>query len=177
VNIQPTQASAQQGQPVSWDAVAPAQLVQSNLGPVSMARPQNWQVFQDQQGGGITIAPRAGLAGNAIGYGVVLNGVRPNGNLDQTTSSIVRSLQGGGDLRQIGNAQPITVGSSRGRSVMMESTSPFPGTNGSPQKERDWLVTAPAPDGSVVYFVFVAPASDFERLRPTFESMLRSAML
>ena len=177
VNIQPTQVSAQQGQPVSWDAVAPAQLVQSNLGPVSMARPQNWQVFQDQQGGGITIAPRAGLAGNAIGYGVVLNGVRPNGNLDQTTSSIVRSLQGGGDLRQIGNAQPITVGSSRGRSVMMESTSPFPGTNGSPQKERDWLVTAPAPDGSVVYFVFVAPASDFERLRPTFESMLRSARL
>jgi len=174
VNV-PTPTSAAQGRPVSWNAIAPAQMVQSDLGPISISRPGNWQVSQDQQSGGITIAPRAGVTGNAIGYGVVINGAQANGNLDQVTSNIVRSLSGGSDLHQISDAQPISVGGVRGRSVMMESTSPFPTATGNSQKERDWLVTAPASDGSVVYLVFVSPASDFERLRPTFENMMRSA--
>ena len=58
---------------------------------------------------------------------------------------------------------------------MMQSTSPFPAANGNPQKERDWLVVAPASDGSVVFFVFVSPQSQFTRLRPTFNRMLKSA--
>jgi hypothetical protein len=56
----------------------------------------------------------------------------------------------------------------------MQSTSPFPDSNGRPQKERDWLVTVPRSDGSLVYFVFVAPQSEFERFRPSYENMLRS---
>ncbi len=57
---------------------------------------------------------------------------------------------------------------------MLQSTSPFPDEQGRPQKERDWLVTIPSSDGSVVYTVFVAPESQFERFRLTFENMLRS---
>jgi len=184
VKIQQTSApggdssGAQQAGPVSWRDVAPGQLVNSNLGPLSIARPENWDVLQSQQqGGGITIAPRAGVVGNGIGYGVVINGVQSQngGSLDEITSQIAESLQNGSGLRQISNAQSINVGGVRGRSVMMESNSPFPTSSGNSQKERDWLVTAPQQNGGAIFFVFVAPQSEFERLRPMFDEMLRSA--
>jgi Zn-dependent protease with chaperone function len=178
VNVAPSQGAPGQAQPVSWSAIAPsARMVNSNLGPLSIARPENWQVFSpQQQGAGITIAPKAGVVGNGIGYGVMINGTQPNGgSLDQITSNIARSLENGSDLRQISDAQPINAGGVQGRSLMMESTSPFSTSSGAPQKERDWLVTAPASDGSIMFFVFVSPQSEFQRLRPTFESMLRSA--
>jgi hypothetical protein len=57
---------------------------------------------------------------------------------------------------------------------MMETTSPFPAANGQAQKERDWLVTVPRGDGSVLYLVFVAPTSEFDRFKPTFDSMIGS---
>jgi Zn-dependent protease with chaperone function len=180
VNVQPAQEAPGQvqAQPVSWSSVAPSsRMVTSNLGPLTIAHPQNWEVSSpQQQGEGITIAPRAGRVGNAFGYGVMINGVQPQGGtLDQITSNIASSLQNGSDLQQVGDIQTINVGGVRGRSLMMQSTSPFPTANGNPQKERDWLVVAPVSDGSVVFFVFVAPESQFTRLRPTFNRMLQSA--
>ncbi|MGZ4789002.1 MAG: M48 family metalloprotease [Terriglobales bacterium] len=186
VNVQPTsdqgptsQNGPQEGGPVSYRDVAPSsRFVNTDLGSMSIARPENWEVFGgQQQGQGITIAPRAGVAGNGIGYGVVINSAQPqnSSDIDQITDNIVRSLQnGGGDLHPIGDPQPITVNGARGRSVMMQSTSPFPTSNGKAQRERDWLLTLPQRDGSVVFLVFVSPASEFEQLRPTFNEMLRS---
>ena len=49
--------------------------------------------------------------------------------------------------------------------------------NGQPEPERDWLVTLPNPQGGILYLIFVAPQSDFNRLRPTFEKMLNSMRL
>ena len=91
------------------------------------------------------------------------------------TSEIVRGMQsGGGDLQTVGNTQTIEVAGVQGRAVAMQSTSPFPTAQGQQQKERDWLVTLPRRDGSAFYFVFVAPQAEFDRFRPTYESMLRS---
>ncbi len=184
VNIQPSatpasQTSESSGPISSRDVMPSSRMVSENLGPLTVSRPENWDVITPQQKGqSLTIAPRAGVTSNGVGYGVVINGVSPqngSGNIDQLTSDIVRSMQGeGSDLQPIGSAQPITVAGNRGRSVMMESTSPFPNSSGGQQKERDWLVTVPQQDGSVMYFVFVSPASEFERLKPTFDNMLRS---
>ncbi|MGC8548485.1 MAG: hypothetical protein ACP5M4_02185 [Acidobacteriaceae bacterium] len=44
----------------------------------------------------------------------------------------------------------IRVAGEQGRSVLMESTSPFTDASGASQKETDWLVTVPRPDGTVV---------------------------
>jgi len=166
---------------VSLQSVLPSsRMVTSDLGPLKIAHPDNWQVIPPAQNGqGVRIAPPHGISGDAVGYGVVINGVKPqNGqamNLDQLTAELVRAMQsGGGDLSPVGQAQAITVAGVQGRSVAMQSTSPFPDANGRPQKERDWLVTIPQSDGSLVYFVFVAPQSEFERFRPSYESMLRS---
>jgi len=165
--------------PVSLESVLPSsRMVTTNLGPVSIARPSNWQVLSPgQNGGDLMIAPRAGVTGNAVGYGVAINGVSAQNrgmSLDQVTEDLARAFAGQGDTRILGNPQPIMIGRVQGRSVMMQSTSPFADENGRPQKERDWLVTLPASDGSILYMVFVAPQSQFDRFRPTYESMLSS---
>jgi Zn-dependent protease with chaperone function len=153
-----------------------------NLDFIQMKYPDNWQASGDQQQSSVTIAPPAGVSGNAIAYGVTVNGAAPpNGesmNLDQMTGEIIRSLQQGNEgLQQIGQPQTITVNGVHGRSVDLSSTSPIQGSNGQRQSERDWLVTLPRNDGSVVFLVFIAPQNDFDNLRPTYESMLRSVRL
>jgi hypothetical protein len=146
---------------------------------MKMSRPENWELISPQQNGqSVTIAPRAGVVSEGVGYGVVVNGVASQGktaDIDRATADIVRSLQsGGGDLQTIGQVTAVRVAGVRGRSVNMQSTSPFPDAKGQPQKERDRLVTIPRPDGSVVFFVFVAPETEYARLTTTFDKMLRS---
>jgi Zn-dependent protease with chaperone function len=172
---QPTSAPA----PVSPSSVLPnMHMVQSDLGSLKISRPDNWQLtLPRQDGDDIQIAPSAGVVGNNVGYGVVLGAVKPQGaqSLDEATNNLVTALQHGGeDLQPIGSMQPITVAGIQGRSQMLQSTSPFPDANGQPQKERDWLVTVPRPDGSLAYFVFVAPEADWNRFTPAFNSMLKS---
>ena len=178
---QPTSAStgAIASNPAPLQSVLPSQrLVTADIGPVSIARPDNWQVLSPgQKGGDVMIAPRAGISGNSVGYGVALNALQAQNrqlSLDQITEDLVRGFEGQGDMKAVGNAQTITVGGVQGRSVMLRSTSPFPDEQGNPQKEQDWLVTVPRSDGAVLYMVFVAPQSQFERFRPTFENMLKS---
>jgi Zn-dependent protease with chaperone function len=168
--------------PVALQDVLPGtKLVTSDLGPLKIDHPNNWQlVAPSQRGADVRIAPQAGVSGNSIGYGVLLNGVRPQGgeDFDQLTNELVQALvKDGGDLRVTGSAQSIDVAGSEGRSIMMESTSPFPDAKGQPQKERDWLVTVPRGDGSMLYFVFVAPASQFQQFQPAYYNMLNSIKL
>jgi hypothetical protein len=96
-------------------------------------------------------------------------------SLDEITDELIRSMQHSGGVRPVSEAQPISVAGVQGRAVAMQSISPFPDANGHQQKERDWLVTVPRRDGTVLYFVFVAPQAEFERFRPTFDNMLQSA--
>jgi hypothetical protein len=161
------------------DVMPSSKFVSADLGPMKIARPENWDVIAPpQKGQSLTIAPRAGVVSNGVGYGVVINGVTAKDQsmtIDQVTDEIVRSLQSGSsDMQTIGKATDVKVAGVRGRTVNMQSTSPFPDAKGQAQKERDKLVTIPRQDGSVIFLVFVAPESDYERLSPTFEKMLQS---
>ena len=169
---------------VSLQSVLPSdKMVTATLGPVKMHRPENWQVTMPvKQGQFVTIAPPGGIVSNGgVGYGVLLNGIAPpQGNrmtLDEITGHLVQGLQQGSNLKALGKAEPIVVGGVEGRSMMLESPSPFPGANGEPQMERDWLLTFPQRDGSVTFMIFVAPQSDFARFQPTYESMLKSVQI
>jgi beta-barrel assembly-enhancing protease len=174
-----TQDSSRPKAVSSSDLMPSSRMVAADIGPMKIVRPENWDVIApQQQGQSFTIAPRAGFVSNGIGYGVVINGMSPKetkASIDDKTADIVRTLQsGGGDLQTVGKAIPIRVAGVRGRSVTMQSTSPFPDATGRSQKETDRLVTIPRPDGSVIFLVFVAPVAEFERLRPTFDAMLNS---
>jgi beta-barrel assembly-enhancing protease len=165
---------------VSLESVLPSQrMVLADLGPTKIERPDNWPVtMPKQRGQSVTIAPQAGVTAEGVGYGVVLNGVVPpqgqRMTIDDVTRQLVEDMGQNETLQPVGDAQPITVAGIQGRSVNLESISPFPAENGRPQKERDWLVTVPQRDGSVIFMVFVAPQSHFDRFQPTYQAMLKS---
>jgi hypothetical protein len=176
----PTSASAAPPIPVSLESVLPShKMVNANLGPMRINHPENWQVtLPKQQGQFVTIAPNAGITNTGVGYGVLLNGApRPKGqppSIDDMTVQLIRQIQQSNELEQLGKPKPISVGGNEGLSTFLRSPSPIPNGSGQPQTERDWLVTVPLHDGSVIYMIFVAPEADFARLQPTYEAMLKS---
>jgi hypothetical protein len=173
-------SSSPKGHAVSLESVLASQrMLTADLGPVKIGYPENWQVMMPKQRGqSVTIAPPPGISDNGVGYGVVLNGIRPPKgeplSIDDVTRQLVKDMEQNETLQQVGDPQPITVGGIQGRSITLHSVSPFPSANGQPQKERDWLVTVPQRDGSVIFMVFVAPESQFDRFQPTYEAMLTS---
>jgi Zn-dependent protease with chaperone function len=162
---------------VSMGAVQPSpnfQLV--DLGALRMARPQNWELVDSQQSSA-TIAPRAGVSTAGVAYGVVIRSGRiPAGNMNagQLTAAIVQSLQSGdSNMRQAGQIQGAAVGGVSAGSVELETISPMAGPDGKPQRERDWLVAVPR-GANAIFFVFVSPLANYDQLRPSFVTMLRS---
>jgi Zn-dependent protease with chaperone function len=140
--------------------------------------PSNWQPTQDQQSGGVTIAPPAGVTQGAIAYGVVIGAAQPQASsLDDAVNQLVQGMtQQNQGLRQTGSLQSIRVNGLAGRAVDLSGPSPI--TDGSRQlQEHDWLVALPYGQGGLVYLVFVAPDRDFNQLKGTYNDMLRTFRL
>jgi len=174
----PTRASAPPSA-VSFENVQPSQkMTTANLGPIKIGHPENWPVtLPEEKGQFVQIAHQAGVTNRGLGYGVLLNGAPPpqqQMSIDQMTSALIKVIQQSNELEQLGASQPITVGGVEGRSTFLRSPSPFPDAKGQAQLERDWLVTVPMKDGSLIFMIFVAPETDFDRLKPTYEAMAKS---
>jgi hypothetical protein len=140
----------------------------------AISYPDNWQTMNGQ--GGVTIAPSAGVSNGAIAYGVMIGeGNDPNAqSLDQATQDLIQNFQQQNPgMRVSGNPSDVRVGGLQGKAVYLSSSSPIQ-RNGQALPERDWLVTIPRSQGGLVYLVFVAPESDFNQLRSTYERMLDS---
>ena len=176
----PSPAFSSSAPEVALESVLPSQRMRTaELGPMKIEYPDNWEVMKPKkQGQSIAIAPQAGITPNGVGYGVVLNGVAPpkgeRMSIDDITRDLVKEMEQNEALQPAGDAQHIAVAGADGRSVNLHSVSPFASANGQPQRERDWLVTVPMTDGSVIFMVFVAPHSEFDRFRSTYEAMLKS---
>jgi hypothetical protein len=154
-------------------------MVNANLGPMQITHPENWPVtLPDQRGQFVTIAPAEGVTKQGVGYGVMLNGIgAPRGqkmSIDDMTAALIKEMQQSNELEPQGNPEAITVGGKEGRSTFLSSPSPVPDANGQTQPERDWLVTVPQPDGSLIFMIFIAPQSDFGTLQPTYQAMVKS---
>ena len=180
----PTRDSADttaSGTAVALESVLPSRrMVNAALGPMTINRPENWQVtLPEKQGQFVTIAPQAGVTNTGVGYGVLLNGAPATRgqrmSIDEMTIQLIQRIQQNNQLERQSNPQPITVGGIEGRSTFLRSASPFPDASGQARPERDWLVTVPLQDGSLIFMIFIAPESDFSRLQPTFDAMLKSA--
>jgi hypothetical protein len=117
---------------------------------------------------------------NSVAYGAMVSTYEPedpNSSLDQDTHDLIASLrQSNPDLRQLGNDDNIRVNGVAGKSIDLLGNSPIQ-ENGRAARERDWLVALNRRDGSLLYMVFIAPESQFNQLRPTFERMLKSLSL
>jgi len=93
---------------------------------------------------------------------------------DPHAVQLIQHIQQSNELEQLDKPQPITVGGIEGRSTFLRTPSPLPYANGQTKQERDWLVTVPQHDGSLIFMIFVPPQSEFDRFRPTCEAMLKS---
>ncbi len=152
----------------------------TNNSVFTIKHPDNWQLFTDQQSGSVTIGPPSGVAQGTVAYGVMIGGYsrQGGGSLSDNTQQLVQGImQGNPGMRQTSGPDEIRVNRVPGMSVDLSGQSPVLDRSGAPLAERDWLVTLQRPDGSLLYAVFVAPERDFEQLRPTFESMLRTLRL
>jgi len=178
--------SSGQGAPSSPDAgySASGNFQQLNHSDFTIGYPSNWQVYGDSQSA-VTIAPKNGVGKDSNGQGAVAVGViidryepEQGGSLDQATRDLIASLrQSNPDLRQVGHGEAIRVNGISGRSTDLICSSPIRDSNERGQRERDWLVTIGQQDGTLLYLVFIAPQNQFDRLRPTYEQMLRTLKL
>jgi beta-barrel assembly-enhancing protease len=166
--------------PIVLSSVLPSQqMVAADLGPIKFSHPENWDIaMPKQQGEFVTVAPAAGRAENGVGYGVLISSAAPpkgeHMSLDAITDALVENMQQENHVKLAGEKQTITVDGIQGRSLALQSVSPFAGGSGQQQVESDWLVTVPQHGGSIIYFIFVAPQSEFSRFRPAFEDILKS---
>jgi len=139
--------------------------------------PDTWQVYGDRTSA-VTIAPEGGVSQNAVAYGTILSVYQPENataGLDTNTHELIATLkESNPDLRLIGRDEEIRVNGVLGKSADLVGSSPIKDAQGATTRERDWLVTFPRRDGSLLYVVFISPDTQFGGLRPTFEQMLRS---
>ena len=142
----------------------------------SFSVPSNWQAYGDQNAammgpaGGITPA-QGGGAGNLV-YGLLTDRYQPDGraNTSQTFKDLIEEITRQNPGLQPGYQADVKSGNGiAGRSV--ESNNPS-ANNG--QGEHDWIVAFDDGDGTLRYFVFVAPTNKFKQVRPTFDKVLSS---
>jgi Zn-dependent protease with chaperone function len=164
---------------VSLRNVLPSDHMDSaNLGPMKISHPDNWAIaLPEQKGQFVTIAPKEGVSSTGVGYGVLLNGVGAppeKMSIDDITAALIQQIGQNNEMEQVGKPEALTVGGKEARATILRSPSPFPNANGDAQPERDWLVTVPQADGSMIFMIFIAPEADFATLQPTYDAMLKS---
>jgi Zn-dependent protease with chaperone function len=160
---------------VAFKEIKPSgNFTQLQQGNFSISYPDNWKTAGGQ--GTVLIGPPQGAGDNGISYGVMI-GAAQGGNslsLDQSTQQLIQNMQQDNPGMQVsGDVKPVQVNGVQGRSAILTGSSPLQ-ENGKAIAERDWLVTMPRPDGSLMYLVFVSPERDFNQLHPTYQKMLDS---
>jgi Zn-dependent protease with chaperone function len=137
--------------------------------------PDNWEAFPDQQGVGVTFAPRSGIIadqqGNVqIAYGTIIGFQATQGtDLERNAQAVLNEVMKGAPGAQV-TAQPrrIEVNGVPAMLTTLQARSAF-------ANEREALVVASlqARDGTL-YVVFVAPESEYRQVEGVFQQMLRS---
>jgi beta-barrel assembly-enhancing protease len=147
--------------------------------------PDNWRVYEAEQGLGVTIAPEGGVVETADGtpamvYGVVINHFDPfeqgsyarrrtpalTSALDDLLAQVMRSNT---HLRRSGGTRRLTLDGAPALQAVLSGTSRVTG-----MEERVTAVVRELSDGHVAYALFVAPGRDYAVLAPTFDQMVRS---
>ncbi|HEX4170402.1 MAG TPA: M48 family metallopeptidase [Bryobacteraceae bacterium] len=144
----------------------------------SISLPANWQAIGNKTSA--MAAPNGGFSRTADGsyvgvtYGVLIDVYQPQSRMSAGAAfdSLVGAMARDNDGLVPGPQNDISAGEVTGRSAYCENPNANHG-----QGERDWVVAFGRGNGSLRYFVFVAPTQDFEKLRPTYQKMLESVAI
>jgi len=147
-----------------------SQMKQYQAGGFVISHPDNWQPTSGQNS--LTFAPQEGIVQGHIGYGAILGAAQSKSgkvNLEQDTQQLLQGIaQQNSNAKLAEQPQRITVGGSPAMITKLTSDSPYAST-----REVDVVVTVDRGKG-LFYMVFVAPESDFGRLEPIFQQMVKS---
>jgi hypothetical protein len=151
--------------------------------------PENWRVSEDADT--ISVAPDRGFVNGSMAYGMTIDIFQPqdryyggrnsfqtgprssaNTNLSRATDQLLDHLRAS-------NPNMTVAWTDQRRSVDGRAAMAMQLTNDSPLggRETDWLVTVMTSDGSLRYFVGVAPESEFDRYQRVFEDIVNSVRL
>ncbi len=141
----------------------------------TMSVPGNWQAVGNKMSA--MAAPAGGFSHSADGsvagvtYGVLTDVYQPQGRItagaafDSLLGEVARNNEG----LVPGVQSDIQAGNLTGQSAYCEN----PNANNG-KGERDWVVAFRRGNGSLRYFVFVAPKNEFDKLQPVFQKMVDS---
>jgi hypothetical protein len=151
--------------------------------------PENWRVSED--GDSISIAPDRGFVNGSMAYGMTISIFQPQDqyygrnsfqsgsrsstnptNLSRATDQLLDHLrESNPNMTVAWTDQRRRVDGRPAMAMQLTNDSPLGG------RETDWLVTVMTSDGSLRYFVGVAPENDFSRYQRTFEDIVASVRL
>jgi beta-barrel assembly-enhancing protease len=168
-------AVAQSAPPVNVEAPQSTNMQTFRGRGFSINFPSDWKAYGNLNAA--MLAPPNGVSqsGNAGGlvYGVLTDHFQaPKGaDLGTALNDLLANIREENPGLTPGPVTDMRVAGFAGKA----SESNNPNANGG-RGEHDWIVAFDQPDGSLRYFVFVAPASEFERWRPTFSKMLQTVV-
>jgi len=138
--------------------------------------PKGWREYPGN--GTVTIAPDNGLVqapggGTSIARGLMAGWFDSDDGQSRATSALIAEFEEGNDGLQAirGQRRDMRIGGRSGESVFLQGKSPIRG-----ETEYIWMVTAAERD-RLFYLLLIAPESDYNDLRETFEDVVRSIEL
>ena len=164
------------GNPTLSDVMPSGNFRRADQNGFSISYPDNWQVMNGA-GTSVTIAPSAGVSGNSVSYGVILDKYQPGKgqSLDAAFNQFIIGLQQqDANLKPSGRIDKSRINGAAARAVELSGVSPLQDAQGKALAEHDRLVGLQGSDGSLLYVIFIAPERDYSRLTTTFNQMLQS---
>jgi len=147
--------------------------------------PDNWRVYESEQGLGVTIAPEGGVVEASDGtpvivYGAIVNHYdpfqqdysRPTNRADLSTAmeDLIQQVRSSNTyLRQTGGQRRLTIDGAAALQTVLSGTSTLTG-----QEERVTVFARELADGHIAYALFIAPGRDYSALAETFNRMIGS---
>ena len=137
---------------------------------------RGWKLYQADDGVAVTVAPDNGLVELENGAPAMARGMMAGyftsraGTLSTATDEIIEDLRASNaglePLR--GQRRAVQFANRQGESILLEGSSPV-----EQQRELIWLVTTKR-DKEFFYAIFVSPEKEFNRLKPSYEEVLKS---
>jgi Zn-dependent protease with chaperone function len=142
----------------------------------SVSVPSNWREMASATS--VTFAPEGasddasgqGSFTHGVQFGVVRNGAR---NLRTATEELIEAIgQNNPGLGRASSWRNVTIDGRRGLQTMVVNS--IDGTN---QRETLRIVTAPLPDGTMLYMIAVAPEAEVRSYQAAFDRIVQSIAL
>lgn len=150
----------------------------ANFQGIQVEYPAGWQAFGGGSSDQLTLAPSNGISGSGQQSNILIGAIisvfqgGQSGSLRSQAQALIDSMrQSNPQMRAAGSAQSVRVAGISGESVWLDNQ------NAQGQAERDHLFAFPRQDGSMLYFLFIAPSQEYNQYGSQFSHILNSVRI